>query len=89
MALHWGDPTTLIADDVVIGNPPGFARDEEPLARMARLAVGIDLAASLRRHSIVIAFVEIEQPTIRAIKTEDGQENYRRSLDLPAADRQD
>jgi AsmA family protein len=83
VALHWGDPTTLIADDVVIGNPPGFARDEEPLVRMARLAVGIDLAASLRRHSIVIASVEIEQPTIRAIETEDGQENYR----LPSTSR--
>src|ERR1700735_1912345 len=57
VALHWGDPTTLIADDVVIGNPPGFAGDEEPLVRMARLAVGIDLAASLRRRSIVIASV--------------------------------
>ena len=77
LALHWGDPTTLIADDIVIGNPPGFARDEEPLARVARLAVGIDLAASLRRHAVVIASVEIEQPTIRAIETEDGQENYR------------
>ena len=76
LALHWGDPTTLIADDIVIGNPPGFARDEEPLARVARLAVGIDLAASLRRHAVVIASVEIEQPTIRAIETEDGQENY-------------
>ena len=83
VALHWGDPTTLIADDVVIGNPPGFARDEEPLVRMARLAVGIDLAASLRRRSIVIASVEIEQPTIRAIETEDGQENYR----LPSTSR--
>jgi hypothetical protein len=30
LALHWSDPTTLIADDVVIGNPPGLARDEEP-----------------------------------------------------------
>ena len=83
VALHWGDPTTLIGDDVVIGNPPGFARDQEPLARVARLAVGIDLAASLRRHAVVIAFVEIERPTIRAIKTEDGQENYR----VPSASR--
>jgi hypothetical protein len=47
------------------------------LARIARLAVGIDLAASLRRHAVVIASVEIEQPTIRAIEAEDGQENYR------------
>jgi len=83
LALHWGDPTTLIADDVVIGNPPGFARDEEPLARVARLAVGIDLAASFRRHAVVIASVEIEQPTIRAIETGDGQENYR----LPSTSR--
>jgi uncharacterized protein involved in outer membrane biogenesis len=77
LALHWGNPTTLIVDDVVIGNPPGFAQDEEPLARVARLAVGIDLGASLRRRAVVVAFVQIEQPTIRAIETEDGHENYR------------
>jgi AsmA family protein len=77
LALHWGAPTTLIAEDVVIGNPPGFPQDEEPLVRVARLAVGIDLGASLRRRAVVIASVEIEQPTIRAIETEDGQENYR------------
>ena len=76
LALHWGAPTTLIAEDVVIGNPPGFPQDEEPLARIARLAVGIDLGASLRRRAVVIASVEIEQPTIRAIETEDGHENY-------------
>jgi uncharacterized protein involved in outer membrane biogenesis len=83
LALHWGASTTLIADDVVIGNPPGFARDEEPLAQVARLAIEIDLAASLRRHAVVIASVEIEQPTIRAIETENGQENYR----LPSTSR--
>jgi AsmA family protein len=77
LALHWGAPTTLIAEDVVIGNPPGFPQDEEPLAQVPRLAVGIDLAASLGRRAVAIAFVEIEKPTIRAIKTENGQENYR------------
>ena len=75
------------ADDIVIGNPPGFAPDDEPFARIPRLIVEIDLVASLRRGAIVIASVELEHPAIRAIETGDGQENSPLRLGLPPSDR--
>jgi AsmA family protein len=68
------------AEDVVIGNPAGFARDEEPFARIPRLTVQIEVAASMWRCAIVIASVELVRPAIRAIATEDGRENYRLAL---------
>jgi hypothetical protein len=67
----------VTAQDVVIGNPAGFGRNEEPFARIPRLTVQIEVAASLWRGAIVIAAVELVRPAIRAIATEDGRENYR------------
>jgi uncharacterized protein involved in outer membrane biogenesis len=76
LGLHLGDPVIVTAEDVVVGNPDGFAQEDEPFARIPRLTVQIEVAASIRRRAIVIASVELVQPAIRAIATEDGRENY-------------
>jgi uncharacterized protein involved in outer membrane biogenesis len=76
LGLHFGDPVIVSAEDVVVGNPDGFARDEEPFAQIPRLTIRIDAAASLRHRAIAIASVELARPAIRAIATEDGRENY-------------
>jgi AsmA family protein len=77
LGLHFGDPVIVSAEDVVVGNPSGFARDEEPFARIPRLTVQIEVVASIWRRAVVIASVELVRPAIRAIATEDGRENYR------------
>jgi AsmA family protein len=79
--LQLGNPMTAIAEDVVIGNPDGFAQETDPFARIPRLTVRIDLVASVRRRAVVIASAEVERPVLRIIATDDGRENYR----LPAA----
>jgi AsmA family protein len=76
LSLHLGDPIITIADDVVIGNPGGFAQETEPFARISRLTVRIDVTASVRRQAIVIASAEVERPVLRVIATEDGRKNY-------------
>jgi hypothetical protein len=76
LGLRLGDPATVIVEDVVIGNPDGFAQDEEPFARIPRLTVRIDAAASVLSRTLVIASAEIDRPAVRAIATEDGRENY-------------
>ncbi|MEA2738314.1 MAG: AsmA family protein, partial [Acetobacteraceae bacterium] len=81
--LHFGDPVIVTAEDVVVGNPDGFAQEDEPFARIPRLTFQIEVAASMRRRAIVLASVELVRPAIRAITTEDGRENYR----LPSASR--
>lgn len=76
LSLHLGRSMTVVADDVQIGNPDGFAPEEQPFARLPRLTATMDLVASLRRRALVIASVEIERPTLRVIATEDGRANY-------------
>ena len=79
LGLRLGDPVSVTAEDVVIGNPDGFARNEEPLLRIPRLTVLIEVAASVRHLRIVITSIELDRPLIHATATEDGRENYRLS----------
>jgi uncharacterized protein involved in outer membrane biogenesis len=74
--VHLGAHVTVDAQDVVIGNPDGFAQDAEPFARMPRLAVRLDVAASLRRRAMAITSIELDRPAIHARETEDGEANY-------------
>ena len=76
--LRPGDPLVLAAEDVVVGNPPGFpAGEHEPFARIPRFTVRLDALASLRRREVVIPSVEVERPVLRVISTEEGRDNYR------------
>src|ERR1700729_2541492 len=76
LGLHLRDPMTVMVEDVVIGNPAGFTPDKEPFARIARLTVRIDAAASLVRRTLMIASAEMDRPEVRVIATKDGRENY-------------
>jgi hypothetical protein len=81
VTLHLGAPMTVVGEDVAIGNPDGFAADQEPFVQVPRLTVQPDIATSLHRRAIVIASVEIDRPAIHVVETEDGRANYH----LPSA----
>src|SRR5215210_4105121 len=77
LRLRPGDPLVVAAEDVVVGNPPGFpAGEDEPFARLPRLTVRLDALASLRRREVVVPSIEVERPVLRVVATEDGRENY-------------
>ena len=76
LRLRPGDPLVVTAEDVVVGNPPGFPAGEEPFARVSRVVVRLDAWASLRRREVVVPSMELERPVLRVIAAEDGRENY-------------
>lgn len=65
----------LEADDVVVGNPPGFPASE-PLAHIDRLAVMLDGPAYLHGQAIVVPSIEVDKPTISAIALPDKRNNW-------------
>jgi uncharacterized protein involved in outer membrane biogenesis len=78
LRLRPGNPLVLAAEDVVVGNPPGFpAGEEEPFARVPRLTVRLDTLASLRRREFAVSSIEVERPVLRVVATEDGRANHR------------
>jgi uncharacterized protein involved in outer membrane biogenesis len=69
-------PLTITAEDVLIGNPPDFPAEEEPLLRLGRLAVQWEVGAYLRRGEVVIPSVELTKPVVRLVSLPDGRRNY-------------
>ncbi|MBL6459216.1 AsmA family protein [Belnapia sp. T6] len=82
LRLRPGSPLLLTAEDVLIGNPLGFPPGEEPLLRIPRLTLGIEVGTYLRRREIVISSVELDRPVARAVSTADGRSNF--AFDLGA-----
>jgi uncharacterized protein involved in outer membrane biogenesis len=78
LSLHSVAPLIIDFDngDVVVGNPQAFPVGAEPLARIARMIVSLDVFASLRRRQLMAAFVDLQRPIIVAIDTQDGEKNY-------------
>jgi uncharacterized protein involved in outer membrane biogenesis len=67
---------TVTAEDVAIGNPPGFPSGEEPFLRIPRLTLQVEAGAYLRRREIVIPSVELDRPVARAVSAADGRSNF-------------
>jgi uncharacterized protein involved in outer membrane biogenesis len=76
VVLRPGSPLTITADEVLVGNPPGFPAEEEPLLRLGRLAVQWEIGAYLRRKEVVIPSIELTRPVVRLLSLPDGRRNY-------------
>jgi uncharacterized protein involved in outer membrane biogenesis len=74
-----GRITVIRADDVTIGNPPGWG-NAPPLANIHELTLKLDLWTYLRHRQLVLPVVSISQPRVNAIERPDGSENYKLQL---------
>jgi uncharacterized protein involved in outer membrane biogenesis len=76
LRLRPGSLMLLTAEEVLIGNPPGFPPDEEPFLRIPRLTLQVEVGTYLRRREIVIPLVELDRPVARIVSTADGRSNF-------------
>jgi uncharacterized protein involved in outer membrane biogenesis len=74
-----GRITVIRADDITIGNPPGWG-NAPPLANIHELTLKVDLWTYLRHRQLVIPLVSVVQPRVNAIERPDGSENYKLQL---------
>ncbi|HTW25660.1 MAG TPA: AsmA family protein [Acetobacteraceae bacterium] len=73
--VRLGRVTQVTADDVTLGNPPGFPSGP-PLARLAHLTIRLDVMAYLHGRHIVIPLLALDHPVIDARATPGGANNY-------------
>jgi uncharacterized protein involved in outer membrane biogenesis len=73
--VRLGRNTAIAADDVVIGNPDGFA-GAAPLARIGRLSVVASVMDYIDHHSVVLPDISIDHPDINALALPDGRNNW-------------
>jgi uncharacterized protein involved in outer membrane biogenesis len=74
-SVRLGWVTQLVADQVVIANPPDFPA-EPPFARAQRLTVNLDLGGLLRERSLVLPVIELDQPMVEARRLANGTTNW-------------
>ncbi|WP_246522452.1 AsmA family protein [Neoroseomonas terrae] len=74
--------TQVTFTDVVVANPEGWPADP-PFARIARVAVEIDVGETRRTRALILPRVTIETPVIAAQARAEGDNNY--TFALPAA----
>ncbi len=70
-----GRVSTVTAEGVRVGNPPGFP-DDPPFAEVARAAAQVDVGAFLRSREVVIPSIELDRPVVNVIGRGDGSRNY-------------
>jgi uncharacterized protein involved in outer membrane biogenesis len=73
--VHLGRVTRVVADDVQVDNPDQFAAPG-PFVRIDHLGVAVNVEQYIRDRSIVIPMINLDHPTVEAIATASGQNNY-------------
>ena len=63
---------------LTIGNPPDWTG--EPLARLPRLVVQVDVWAHLRHGQMIVPLVALERPQVTATQLANGAANYKLQL---------
>ena len=70
-----GRVSTVTAEGLRVGNPPGFP-DDPPFAEVGRATAQVDVGAFLRSREVVIPSVELDRPVVNVIGRDDGSRNY-------------
>ena len=70
-----GRVTHIVADDVQIDNPDGFA-EGDPFVHVAHLGLDFDVENYIRNRTVVISAIDLDQPKIAAVALADGSNNY-------------
>ena len=70
-----GRITHIVADDLAIENPDSFP-EGDPFARVQHVAIDFDVEGYIRHRTIAISTIDLDHPTISAVATADGRDNY-------------
>ncbi len=80
--VRLGRVTQVVADDVQVDNPDGFAAPA-PFVRVAHLAIAADVEAYVRHRTIVLPLIDLDNPEVEALGTAAGANNY--TITLPGS----
>ena len=70
-----GRVTTVSAEGLQIGNPPGF-EDAPPFAIVPHASVDLDVGAYIESRAVVIPGITLERPQLEVLGKTDGANNY-------------
>jgi uncharacterized protein involved in outer membrane biogenesis len=83
-----GRTIVVTADDVVVGNPEGFA-DPVPFARVSRVSAAVNAWDWWKGAPLTLPWIEVDKPVLNVRAMPDGSANYlfqTASADKPVGD---
>nr|WP_294506654.1 AsmA family protein [uncultured Rhodopila sp.] len=69
----------VVADDVVVGNPPGWPGGNPPFVSIGSLTIQAELLPYLEGRGLILPLIGIDKPRVYAAETRDGAANFRLS----------
>jgi uncharacterized protein involved in outer membrane biogenesis len=67
----------VAADDVVVGNPPGWEAGDPPLAAVGTLTIQAEVLPYLEGRGLILPLIGLDKPRVYAAETRDGTANFR------------
>jgi uncharacterized protein involved in outer membrane biogenesis len=77
--VRLGRVVTVIADGVVVANPPDWPSDDPPFVSIRSLTIEADAWGYVRGHGFVVPMIGLDGPRVLAAETKDGTANFRLS----------
>ena len=76
--IRLGRVTRVVADDIVVGNPPQWAGP--PFATAKHLVVQVNLWDEIFHHRLILPLIALQDPRVDLVQTSDGKTNYELQL---------
>ena len=77
--VRLGRVVTVIADGVVVANPPDWPKDDPSFVSIKSLTIQADAWGYVQGHGLVLPRIELDGPRVLAAETKDGTANFRLS----------
>jgi uncharacterized protein involved in outer membrane biogenesis len=77
--VRLGRVVTVIADGVVVANPPDWPKDDPSFVSIKSLTIQADAWGYVQGHGLVLPRIELDGPRVLAAETKDGAANFRLS----------
>lgn len=76
--VRLGRVTRVVADDVVVGNPPHWAGP--PFAAAKHLTVQVNFWDYVFHHQLIVPLIGLQDPQVDVVQAADGKANYQLHL---------
>lgn len=75
--VRLGRVVQVVADGIVVANPPDWPKDDPPLADIRSLTIQADALGYIRGHGLVLPMIGVDLPKMLVAETAKGDANFR------------
>jgi AsmA family protein len=74
--VRLGRVVQVVADDVVVANPPGWPSGDPPFVTIQALTIQADAWGYLHGSGLVLPLIGLDNPKVQVAETKDGSANF-------------